>query len=234
MNDPDEGAYDELRALLREARVSEPIPDAVSDRLEETLASLHAEQHVVPLRRRWAPRLTTVAAAVVVLVVGGLGITEIVTSAGEDDDGVATSADAGAGVSGDTSSPETAEPAAPHAVDGSVAEVADELSSATFARDVARLMRTLDRSSAGDTADLEDATSAAPPVTTAPYARRPAASESEAACTEPGVGGAVTLTARLDGAPVTLVFRPPTASGQLVEAWACDGTTALVSATVPR
>jgi hypothetical protein len=44
----------------------------------------------------------------------------------------------------------------------------------------------------------------------------------------------VTYPATFDGTPVALVFRPPSATAQRVEAWSCDGATLLASASVAR
>ena len=80
MDDPEVTEGDErIRALLAEsgsARRSERMPEEVAARLDQTLADLVAEREaagsVVPLRRRWAPRLAVAAAAVIVLGGGGV------------------------------------------------------------------------------------------------------------------------------------------------------------------
>lgn len=100
----DDPAYDDIRDLLGSLRVSEPVPDAVVTRLDETLAALTADRRetapverepapVVPLRRRsrMAPRLLVAAAAVVVVGAGGIGLSEVL---GTQSDDLATSATA--------------------------------------------------------------------------------------------------------------------------------------------
>jgi len=103
----DDPAYDDLRALLADARVTEPVPAEVAARLEETLAALTADRReatvpdeapavVVPLRRRsrLAPRLLAAAAAVVVVGAGGVGLAQVLsTQSASDDMATAESAD---------------------------------------------------------------------------------------------------------------------------------------------
>jgi hypothetical protein len=75
----------------------------------------------------------------------------------------------------------------------------------------------------------------APPVTATPEAVTGAlSSRASTGCAGPAAPDSVTLPATLDGVPVALVFRPPTSSEQRVEAWSCDGSSLLASATVPR
>src|SRR6478672_12026110 len=69
-----------VRALLAElgsAPDAASMPPDVAARLDETLAGLVAEREeapadVVPLRRRWAPRVAVAAAAVIVIGAGGV------------------------------------------------------------------------------------------------------------------------------------------------------------------
>jgi hypothetical protein len=74
----------------------------------------------------------------------------------------------------------------------------------------------------------------APPVTATPQGYASGDTDSTATCAGPPVTEGVVLPATLDGAPVALVFRPPTATAQRVEAWTCDGATLLASASVPH
>lgn len=73
---------------------------------------------------------------------------------------------------------------------------------------------------------------AAPPVTATPGAEALVAPV--AACPGPQVAGAIVVPATLDGSPVALLFRPPSATAQRVEAWSCDGATLLAAASVRR
>jgi hypothetical protein len=75
----------------------------------------------------------------------------------------------------------------------------------------------------------------APPVTTTPAPLAAAGDNPQLpGCVGPAAVDGVRLAATLDGVPVVLVFRPPTATAQVVEAWSCDGSSLLVSAAVPH
>lgn len=258
--DADEAAFDDpstawVREALAEARVSGPVPPDVAARLDDTLASLQAERQrtteqppgdrpvVVPLRRRLAPAL---AAAAVVLVIGGVAVGQIVRDTSGSSGRTASAgsaADRGPGTP--AASPEGLE-TAPLAAKGS-ARALPQLSVATFPQDAARVMRELTSPAAdtpmaagetpavsGSTGDLDQrgvpkAAMTAPPVTTSGHV-----AAADAACPGPDVPGAVTLPATLDGTPVALVFRPPTDTAQQVEAWSCDGATRLAEVSVPH
>lgn len=259
--DFDDPAFDDLRALLADARASGPVPDDVATRLDATLASLQAERAVgaeqgtavvVPLRRRLAPRLL-VAAAMVVIATGSVGIARVVSDTGGDD---ATTADSAASADADTggapepSTPRSGDPA--QELDSGGTAYADgpvELSSATFARDAARVMLAaataskaeaptddgLDTGGVPGSEPLADgAVPTAPPLTATTGRLDALLRQALVACPGPEAPGAVTLAATLDDAPVALVFRPPTEAGQLVEAWSCDGARLVESATVAR
>ncbi len=104
--DFDDPAYDDLRALLADARVTAPVPADVAARLEETLAGLTADRRdavpdlaespavVVPLhrRRRVGARLLAAAAAVVVVGAGGVGISQVLDTENAADMATAESA----------------------------------------------------------------------------------------------------------------------------------------------
>lgn len=103
----DDPGYDDLRALLADARADGPVPADVVARLDETLAALTADRrtqpvsdaaaaNVVPLRRRsrLAPRLLAAAAAVVVVGAGGVGLAQVLSTQNGSDLGTAESADA--------------------------------------------------------------------------------------------------------------------------------------------
>src|SRR5690349_21400812 len=92
--DPDQ---ERIRALLADLGAprdpdAAAMPPEVAARLDETLAGLVAERTsteepattvVVPLRRRWAQRGAAVAAAVIVLGVGGVAVANL--GGGADD-----------------------------------------------------------------------------------------------------------------------------------------------------
>lgn len=80
----DDPAYDDLRGLLADARVTDPMPEDVADRLDEALAGLGEERRseratVVPLRRaRLTRRLLSAAAVVAVVGAGGVGLAQVI------------------------------------------------------------------------------------------------------------------------------------------------------------
>jgi hypothetical protein len=274
----DDPAYDEIRGLLADARVSEPVPAEVAARLDATLAALKDQARttgdrpsVVSLRRRTVGRVLAAAAAVVLIGAGGFSI---VRSAG---DGSSNADSAAAGSAADQqarsdalsggsekSAPNAHEPVIPGTLD---AVGQTTLRSAHFAQDAAATMRGLaatalvaaeprtpsaseassdvpvspsDTTSPTDTngtrggyAAEGSAALTAPPVTSTP-GDVVSANKGAAACAGPGLPDAITLPATLDGVPVALVFHPPTTTAQLVEAWSCDGTKLLASASVPH
>ena len=275
----DDPAYDEIRGLLAEARVSEPVPAEVAARLDATLAALKDQARtdagrssVVSLRRRAVGRVLVAAAAVVLIGAGGFSIVRNAGDGSSNADSAAagsaadqqSQSDGGSG-GAEKSAPGAHEPVAPGALD---ALGQTSLRSAHFAQDAAATMRalsgtvTLDQArtpaaaspSSSDSplapsatpSDTTDTTGtrgeylangsaalAAPPVTATPGDFVSSAKDA-AGCVGPALPGAVTLPATLDGLPVALVFHPPTTTAQLVEAWSCDGTSLLASASVPH
>jgi hypothetical protein len=147
----DDPAHDELRALLADARATEPMPEAVAARLDATLQSLRderaGESHrtelapVVPLRRRLA-RVLVAAAGVVVVGAGGFGIARLAGDGGSADNMSADKASAPPEASGGGAGTPAA-PGQADSLDGAVAAKAlPHLAAAHFARDAARVMRT--------------------------------------------------------------------------------------------
>ena len=156
---------DRVRALLAEqgsAATEAQIPDEVAARLEDTLALLGAERaseheieggQVVPMRRRWLPRSLVAAAAVVILGVGGASIAGLGGLGGLAGE-MSTSADsaaggeAGSGSGSDTGGATSDEGLVESAPGGDAPQLQRDLvtgqvaslSSATFARDVRRLL----------------------------------------------------------------------------------------------
>lgn len=115
---------DEIRSLLRSARVETPMPADVASRLDDVLAGLGAEdaqgelpQQVrqIPLSRRWAPRLLAAAAAVVLVGGVGIGLQQVVGGGSADEVASLDGGGEAAGSSADEDRRERAEqePAAP-------------------------------------------------------------------------------------------------------------------------
>jgi hypothetical protein len=225
-DDPSLGA---LRALLAEARVTEPVPADVAARLDATLASLRTERTaratVVPLRRRLAPVL--VAAAAVVVAAGGVGIAQVVRDGGDRTMSASTNADsAGTSRSAAPSLPESAAGqspgAAPKGDTPAALAAVQAFTTARFAREVAHLdVERLDALT-GPTSG-EDSTT-----------RSPAPTGTPTGCTGPALPGTESVPILLDGHTAVLVLHPVTDGKQVVDAWSCDGTQRLTTATVTR
>jgi hypothetical protein len=242
----DDPAFDELRALLADVRVTEPLPAEVAGRLDATLASLHAERAtpapVVPLRRRLAPIL---AAAAVAVVVGGVGIAQLVSDTGGQR---STTADSAGSSEALQSAPSAAAPSpraprapqAPHPAtkDGAAAAFASVpvFTRARFAEQVASpeltaldaLTGSADTSSGIDTPSAPSSGDLVAPT----EGRVPAAVASQ--CAGPALPGTRSVPILLDSRPAALVLHPVADGEQLVEAWSCDGGERLASASVAR
>ena len=245
----DDGSTDWVRDLLATARVTEPVPTDVAARLDDTLARLKSERlesgdarqpaAVVPLRRRAAPFL---AAAAVVAVIGGVAIGQILHG-GSGGSANTASSDAAGGSSEEQSSAiprspqDTARAQAPEGRKYS-SHALPELTSGTFPADAARVMQGLsDRAptpAAGSPSadDLDQAGSPKSALTAPPVVATPGLLPLQPSCPGPDAPGAVVVPATLDGRPVALVFRAPSAAAQEVEAWSCDGGTELAAASV--
>ena len=214
-----------VRALLADlgaGHESEPLPDEVAVRLEETIAALVAEraasqtseEHtatgtVVPLRPRWLPRAAAAAAAVVVLAGGGAAVAGFLHHPADTASSASTSStsreqpaaggDAASGRAAQPGAGSTAAPA-PAARSGAAPSTATpHLTTAGYAADVRALL-----------------------------ARRPAlhghADGATASCPGPAdLGDASTAPVVLDGTPALLVVRPPVGGSRAVEVWSCSG-----------
>jgi hypothetical protein len=254
----DDPAHDEVRRLLAGARVTDPIPTEVAARLDATLASLRERSRpetdlpttVVPLRRRIS-RVLVAAAVVVVVGGGGVGVAQLAGSGSDSADKASSGSVAADEEGSGTTSGNAPQPATPQ-LSGRAAKALPRLTTARFGQGVSRLMRTtygtLDARSPKATTPQSDAPEnldgfvqgylapSAPPVTATP----PSAVTGEfidpgaLTCAGPEAPDAIIWPASLDGALVALVFRPPTADAQLVEAWSCDGASLLASVTVPH
>src|SRR6188472_3476209 len=130
---PDPGQDAQIRALLAELGSGpdgEEMPPEVAARLEDTLALLVAERgreetaadstgaseestdNVVPMRRRWGPRLAGAAAAVIVLGAGGVAVANLDLLGGAGSSTSHNTAADGAGESKAETAPESSAPSA--------------------------------------------------------------------------------------------------------------------------
>jgi hypothetical protein len=232
----DDPAFDELRALLADVKVSEPMPADVAGRLDAALASLQAERArpapVVPLRRRLAPIL---AAAAVAVVVGGVGIAQLVSDTHGQRSTTADSAGSGEALKG---APSAAAPSAraPHpATKDSGATVFASVpvfTRARFAEQVASPEATAFEAKTGSAGTDTPSVPSSADLVAPTEGRVPAAVAS--GCAGPDLPGTRSVPILLDSRPAALVLHPVTDGQQLVEAWSCDGVERLASASVAR
>jgi hypothetical protein len=262
--DPAQDAH--LRALLAELGSGpdgEPMPPHVADRLDDTLARLVAERAkggakdhagddagddagtVVPLRRRWLPRASAAAAAVIVLGAGGVAVANLLGNGSGSDMSAGSSAEdrtaaksAPGAMSSDAGGSATRESA------GDAAAL-PEVSSASFAADVARL---LERRTSLITPDEKPSVTGGTPLERGGGDKQgPTDGQPAPACPGPPVAdpatdpatdgatdGATRNPIRYDGRPAVLLVHPVRDGRQLVEAWSCAGDRRLAAATLTR
>ncbi len=243
---PEDDAH--IRALLAElgsGPAGESMPPDVAARLDDTLARLVAERAaggvagdddtVVPLRRRWVPRLTAAAAAVIVLGAGGVAASNLGVFGGSSSDS-ASSSDAG-GSSAAKSEARSASPSDPDATarrDAERAQALPKVRSTAFASDVGSLVR-LSRAGAVAplTSDQKASGGSESEAGGDTASRSPAAALGALRCPGPEItDDAVPSPITYDGRVAVLVVHPPRDGKQLVEAWDCQGTRTLDSATL--
>lgn len=216
-----------VRGLLRAARVEDPVPPEVADRIDRALAGARPPAqaaHVVRFRRRLAGGLV---AAAVVVVGGGAVVAQLRDSGGGAD--TTTSSVAGSGPASDAATesggrgakatPQDVQPAATPSgqpLSGSVArEALPRLRTAHFAADVRALV-------GGGGFALE------PKTTRSPTDSLPSGAAASDCTPPPGLGTrAHAREVALDGRLATLVVDPPDASPRTATAWSCDGRRAL-------
>jgi hypothetical protein len=222
------GLPDELdasvRALLGEARVDEPMPAEVADRIERALVDARpprADATVVRFRRRMAGGLV---AAAIVVVGGGLLAAQLHGTSGAGEDR-ATSGSVAAQDSGGR-----AEKSAPNVLPGATPR-------APLSGTRARLPRLRSTHFAADVATLVDQQQLA--AQDAPAGKSPATDglrgTGKADCATPFSvpQGADVREVTLDGRLATLVVDPPGASPREATAYSCDGGRELASAVLP-
>lgn len=242
-NSPGEDAR--IRALLAELGSGpdgESMPPEVAARLDDTLARLVAERtapeesdepsNVVPLRRRWGARITAAAAAVIVIGAGGVAATNLGVFGGAYDDSATSSSDAGG--SSAKSEALAPSPSAPGTTSRDAAKQAlalPRVRSTAFASDVTALVR-------------EEGTLSPAPLSGDLKSTEGRAGASEApggdtvyraaqGCRGPAItDDAVPSPITYDGRVAVLVVHPERDGQQLVEAWNCQGTRTLDSATI--
>ncbi len=213
-----------VRALLAEARHTDPLPPEVAARLDRVIAGLSEESpraaDVVPLatRRRRASRLLIAAAAVVVVGVGGSQVLDgLGTSASEDSQTAAGSAadadeesaaEAGGRSADQQPSPQSDVPAPAAAT--RVAKVRPRL----FAAD-AKALRDGSAAFLGDASSARDADERAP------------------VCAAGTWGPGSYVAVRYAGDPGWIVFRRPKGDTQVADLFLCGSEVASRSLTLP-
>jgi hypothetical protein len=231
--DPEQEAR--VRALLADLGTdpdAASVPPDVAARLDETLAGLVAERdetpaNVVPLRRRWAPRVAAAAAAVIVVGAGGVAAANLGAFGGHSDSSNSTSSTAGSAAGGSSSKSEaldgTATPTSPSAVPGKIQAGLPRLAGASFDTDVARLLLR-SRTNLDDSADSQRlaAQDDADGKTPAASCQGPSTSD-----------GSASTPVLYDGTRAALVIHPAHDGKRLVEAWTCGGDRLLDSARIP-
>lgn len=244
--DPAEQA--EISALLASARVDEPMPDDVAARLDDTLAGLRREPGrefgrepqptVVPLHRRWAPRMLAAAAAVVVLGGAAVGVQQVLDRSGDSSGEAATtleepapegaSADPGSGsksgVDAGRAEQGPAKAAAPLAVvrPDHLREDAARVAASTEERDGSFGLAP----EAGEPESTNGSESSSVPP--APACPGPA--------TARALPGAATVQVRYGDQVAALLLRPVTQADpghRVVEVWTCTGDERLARTVVP-
>lgn len=264
-----DGHIRDLLAELGSAADGRRMPSEVAARLDTTLARLVAEREtgaptperedesrpgsVVPLRRRWLPRATAAAAAIIVVGAGGVTAVNLGLFGNE----ASTSSDSGAagGAGAAESAPKAPVPSSGKAIG---AAVLPQVSATSFASDVASMLQRGTASppaaeapgsdtgedssepSSGQTGpgqatgDQSAPDEAAPGLTTPEEARQsPGRALRSASCPGPVItDGAVPNQIRYDDQLAVLVIHPETGGRQLVEAWDCAGDRRLAETTI--
>lgn len=220
-----------VRRLLAQARVEDPMPDDVVERLDRVLARLADEEGESPAavvdlahrRRRKAATLLVAAAAVVALGVGVGNLVPGTVSSGDDAGSAAEAPEAGAAGAADSSLRNSVDGVAPGSnFSGPASDRPLRVRPDFFADDVARLRVV----SAEDAPDPESAPTDATGLT----------SGSEAAgfiCDPAPWGEGQLLAVRYAGVPAVLAFRPPAGDTQVVDLLECGTAVILRSVTLP-
>lgn len=190
---------------------------------------------VVPLRRRWLPRTAAVAAAVIVVGLGGVTAANLGVFGGGSSSDKAASSDAG-GSTAARSGPESAQeptPAQPResqaakdsaaGADGRALDAVKlpSVRAAAFASDVTTLLGT-----PGAVGTPEEAETSGPD-------KDPIRGLKAITCPGPVVtDGSVNTPVRYDGRLAALVVHPEQDGARLVEAWTCAGDRRLTVTTL--
>lgn len=276
---PDDAHIRALLAELGSGPDGRPMPPEVAARLDHTLARLVAERagspeaspessgdpderastadNVVPFRRRWVPRATAAAAAVVVLGAGSVAVANL----GILGTGPSMSSDSAAGRSSDEKvaregadggSVPNATPSSPTSGDTALipeSTTADssalpEISATSFESDVTTLLRRApsddasesptsgDSGSGGEYAEKSTRRLAVPEEANEDAGQGPRNQLNATNCPGPANTDGVPNLVRYDGRLAVVVVHPEQDGRRLVEAWDCGGDNKLASSTI--
>ena len=277
---PDDAHIRALLAELGSGPDGRPMPPEVAARLDDTLARLVAERagspesgpesagdpdehvsaagNVVPFRRRWVPRATAAAAAVVILGAGSVAVANLgILGSGTDS---SVSSDSAGGSSEEKVAQEGAEgesvpnasPSSP--TSGDTALIPDrttalalpEVSASSFESDVTTLLRPVplddasesptsgsDSGSGGDYGRPSTGSLAVPEDANEDAGQLQRNLLGSKNCPGPeNTDGGVPNLVRYDGRLAVVVVHPEQDGRRLVEAWACGGKNKLASSTI--
>lgn len=230
----DDPAYDDLRGLLAEARVVDPMPEDVAARIEAALADLIDPGELAKRRRsRVGPRLLIAAALVTVVGAGGVGLAQVLRHHSHSNDMAASESTVATGTTGTTGSAgkrPSPKPQAPEAFSSNSSALGLAVARLRTSEFVAGVTQLLDAHA--KQLDSTMAGGAAQPSPTSP-SNTVRDSLGTTICTPPATPGATTYPILLDGHQATLVVHPSSDGKRLVEAWSCDAKRVLVSVELP-
>jgi hypothetical protein len=224
-----------VRRLLAQARVEDPMPDDVAERLDRVLARLADEEGESPAtvvdlahrRRRKAATLLVAAAAVVALGVGVGNLVSATVSGGEDAGSAAEAPEAAASSEDNSLRDGDVDSLSPEGAFSTLVDAGapQRVRPDFFAEDVARLR--LEPAEAEDAPDPESA----PP--TDGTGLTTGAEAAGFVCDPAAWGEGRLLAVRYAGVPAVLAFRPPAGDTQVVDLLECGTAAILRSVTLP-
>lgn len=233
----DDPVYDDLRGLLAEARVVDPMPEDVASRIEAALADLVDPGELAQRRRsRIGPRVLIAAALVTVVGAGGVGLAQVLRHHSRSNDMAASESTVATGTTGTTGTTGSAgkrpspKPQAPEAFSSNSSALGLAVARLRTSEFVAGVTRLLDAHA--KQLDSTTAGTAAQPSPTSP-SDTVRNSLGTTVCTPPTAPGATTYPILLDGHQATLVVHPSSNGKRLVEAWSCDAKRVLASVELP-
>ncbi|GEP35210.1 hypothetical protein NSZ01_29780 [Nocardioides szechwanensis] len=225
-----------VRRLLAQARVEDPMPDDVAERLDRVLARLADEEGESPAtvvdlahrRRRKAATLLVAAAAVVALGVGVGNLVPGTVSSGDDAGSAAEAPEAEAAGDADSSLRNGVDGVAPgNQFSGPASDRPQRVRPNFFADDVARLRAQQLVSITDSNGNVES--QADPPPQEAPLGT----ASGVFVCDAAPYGAGQLVAVRYAGVPAVLAYRPPAGDTQVVDLLECGTAAILRSVTLP-